>query len=135
LDQNARASQELAAFRKLHPEARGALAAGNGPYDAIVETWIKRLAGHGPASNQEPWTTFGGNPARNRALAVCPPGRLWVDGPTWRTRLPGRTDPDLVPRTSPAARLAFHPLIVGSQVLVGDARSVVTYDLFTVREL
>jgi outer membrane protein assembly factor BamB len=138
MDQADRARRELAAYRKLHPQARGALAGGEGLYASILEGWIERLAGHGVKSNQEPWTTFAGNPARNRALAVCPPARLWVDGPTWRVRLPAvhpgaAADPP--PRTDPAGRLAWHPLVVDSRVLVGDSRSVTGYQLSTGRQL
>ncbi|HWY85847.1 MAG TPA: PQQ-binding-like beta-propeller repeat protein, partial [Gemmataceae bacterium] len=138
MDQAGRARRELAAFREFHPQARGALAGGEGLYASILEGWIERLAGHGIKSNQEPWTTFAGNPARNRALAVCPPARLWVDGPTWRVRLPAvppGAAADQPPRADPAGRLAWHPLVVDSQVLIGDSRSVTGYQLSTGRQL
>jgi outer membrane protein assembly factor BamB len=135
LDRNDRARQELDAFRKLHPDAKGALAGTTGPYAATLESWIRRLVAHGLRSNDAPWTTFAGNPERNRAMAVCPPSRLWSDGPTWRVRLPIKNEPGPEPRLGPPSRLAFHPLVVGDQVLVGSARSVIGHDLFTGRQL
>jgi outer membrane protein assembly factor BamB len=133
LHQSERARMECAALRRLHPKARGALAGGKGFYVDILETWLDRLATHQGTSNQEPWTTFAGNPARNRALAVCPPVSLWVDGPAWHVPLP--TPPKLapgenMPRLNPATGLAYHPLVVDNQVLLADARNVLGYGLF-----
>ena len=141
-DQLDRARLEFKAFRRLHADAQGALAGKDGPYDATLAGWIdvltKKLPERGQASNQEPWTTFGGNAARNRVLALCPSTRLWADGATWRVRLPlgpePLAEPGLVPKTGPPARLAFHPLIVADQVLIADPRTVTAYDLRTGKE-
>src|SRR5207248_2617680 len=122
--------------------ASGTLAGGTGTYAATLERWIDQLEKQRTATNQAPWTTFAGNAARNRVPAVFPPARLWLDGPTWRVRLPGHrpgvpNNPADEPggRTGPASHLAFHPLVVDSQVLIADARSVTGYQLFTGREL
>ena len=138
MDRADRARRELVIFRKLHPLARGALAGGTGLYATILDAWIERLAEHAVKSNQEAWTTFAGNPARNRILAVCPPARLWLDGPAWRVRLPANPTgaaADPPPRTNPAGRLACHPLVVDSKVLVADGRSVTGYHLLTGQQL
>jgi outer membrane protein assembly factor BamB len=129
-----RARRELEAFRVAHSLAKGALAGSDAAYVATLEDWIKRLTEHAEASNWGTWTTFAGNPARNRALAACPSARLWADGPTWRVRLPDLHQQG-GPRASPAARMAFHPLVVASQVLVADARSITSCDLFTGRQV
>lgn len=137
-----RARKELKAFRSLHPSAKGTLAGTEGPYAEILGGWIRKRLVHSAASNQEPWTTFAGNPARNHAPAVCPSSRLWIDGPTWRVRLPHHDlhrdkvgGNDLAPLTGPAGKLAFHPLIVGDRVLVADARSVLGYQLRSGKQL
>ncbi len=127
LYQTERSRMECAALRRLHPKARGALAGSAGLYVDILETWLERLATHRGTSNQEPWTTFGGNPARNRALTLCPPVSLWADGSAWRVPLPPRLAAgDVQPRPT----LAYHPLVVHDQVLLADARSVFGYGLF-----
>ncbi len=138
LNQIDRAEHELTAFRRLQPQAHGSLAGNDGPFAATLATWIDKLRVNNPISNLAPWTTFAGNSSRNRVLAVLPPARLWVDGATWRVPLPGRERP-VVPEGEPRARAAgnveFHPLIVDNQVLIADARSVLSYDLFTGRKL
>jgi len=139
LNQRDRARHELLAFEKIHPKAKGFLAGKDGPFSNILNNCIDRLAEHSLETNQEAWTTFAGNSARNRSLAVCPPARLWQDDPTWKVRLPNFRKPGFVAaplsRTNPANRLAYHPLVVNNQVLIGDNNSVVSYQLFTGREL
>jgi outer membrane protein assembly factor BamB len=144
LGQLERAKSELAAYAKLHPDAKGTLAGADGPYRDILAQWLERLATRAADSNHDAWTTFAGNPARNRSLNVCPNSRLWIDGPTWRVPLPTATKvkegkgaevADKPLRASPADRLAYYPLVVGSQVLIANADSVMAYELFTGKQL
>jgi hypothetical protein len=73
-EQRQRAERELAAFRLLHPDAQGTLAGAAGPYAQILATWIKKLAAHGPVSNQVPWTTFSDLPGAG-PCRLCPESR------------------------------------------------------------
>jgi outer membrane protein assembly factor BamB len=130
--------EELAAYRKLHGKATGDLAGQNGPYAATLQKLLAQAKKDGPYSDDSLWTTFGGTPARNLILPRMPDARLWEDGPTWSVRLPSLRDdldPDELNRVltpaERARRLAFHPLVVGDQVLIADARSVTAYHLFT----
>ncbi len=80
------------------------------------------------------------SPAMPSAIAfwrpVLPHGFGWMDR-HGAVRLPGALEPadDFAPRTGPAARLAFHPLVVDTQVLIADTRSVTSYHLLTGQRL
>jgi hypothetical protein len=130
------AQTRIARFQQQHPEAKGDLAAESGRYgDVLQKTWAAFTLSQSNA-NDEPWTTFGGDPLRNRVLPQAL-AHLWEDGPTWRVPLPSLSMG--LPRDSqllnPARRAAFHPIIVHQQVLFADHRSVVSYHLTTGKEL
>src|ERR1051325_250055 len=104
------ARADLARFRRLHAGAQGALAGQNGAYAPILEKTLATLVDKRIRNNDEPWTTFGGAPTRNRALTHAPSVHLWEDGPTWRVKLPPLTragKATLVDRATPLRNLAF----------------------------
>jgi outer membrane protein assembly factor BamB len=127
------AEKELRAFRTVHGKARGKLAGRDGEYADIVENLISRL----PALvDDEPWSTFAGNPERNPVLTSVPSRRSWADGPAWRVPLPtiGMMEPG-GPFSRLSARLYYHPVIADDRVLLTDGRSVTGYDLLNGRLL
>ena len=137
------AQVQLNHFHERHPNARGALAGKIGLFSDILQTAIRDMVKAGLANNADPWTTFAGSDARNYILSACPPARLWEDGPTWHVTLPtidssrnARDRLGVLPvRNDLTRRAAFHPIVVGQQVLLADARSVTSYHLPTGRRL
>ncbi len=132
------ATDELAAFRELHPKAEGHLAGRTGNYaetlDKLVAQRIPRVA------TGEGWTTFAGNSSRNSALLLdgAEPRRLerlWRNDPTWRIRLDTRTPARppkadrVLPGVEKARTLADHPVIAGQYVLYASATSVTALDI------
>lgn len=132
--QHDRARQHLSHWEKEHPKARGQLAGQSGLLAPIAKAWLEKLALSPASLDDESWTTFGGSPGRGRTIPACPPARLWVDGPTWRVRLPvGEVERSVL--GDPARRLAFHPVIAGDQVLFADDRSITAHHLHSGRRL
>ncbi|MCI0640009.1 MAG: PQQ-like beta-propeller repeat protein [Gemmataceae bacterium] len=126
------ARKELAVFRTLHAMATGKIAGQNGLLGDLMDDWLEKIGPSVAEGNELPWTTFGGNPARNRVLPVCPSSRLWIDGPAWRVRLAGAGEPDpMFPKLGPSKRVAVHPVIAQDRVLVADARAVWAYHLLS----
>ena len=139
----AEAQVQLNRFHARHPHARGSLAGKDGLFSETVQAAIRNMVKAGIANNADAWPTFAGSDARNQVLSACPPARLWEDGPTWHVALPS-IDPlkkakdrhgELPDRNDPTRRAAFHPIVVGQQVLLADARSVTSYHLPTGRRL
>jgi outer membrane protein assembly factor BamB len=147
LGEHEAAAKELEAFRALHPAASGHLAGRDGNYANILQDVAARKVPAAPADDA--WPTFAGDPSRGPVLPAEPgdPNRLLPlvsRGPAWRFRLD--TGAALGPRPPPsrdrpaaaglsaveaARHLAFHPVIVGRQVLVADARGVTAFDATT----
>jgi outer membrane protein assembly factor BamB len=132
------ATEELAAFRELHPKAEGHLAGRTGNYaetlDKLIAQRIPRVTGG------EGWTTFAGDASRNSALFLdgAEPRRLerlWRNDPTWRIRLDGRAAAlapkveRVLPGVEQARSLAVHPVIAGQYVLYATATSVTALDI------
>jgi outer membrane protein assembly factor BamB len=121
----------IKAFATAHPKAAGNLAGRSGPY---AETLQALLAAPAPAGAD--WPTFAGAVSRNRNLGEAPGRPNWRlprPGPTWVRRLDGRAIPrDGAPAPVGSAQtLAFHPIIVGDQVFVADARYIRAFNLLT----
>jgi outer membrane protein assembly factor BamB len=133
-DPDARA--ELDAFRALHPKTEGHLAGRKGNYADTLQAIAARPVSAEPT--EDAWPTFGGDPARGAVLPAerSDPNRLnplIKNGPAWQFRL-GTLRPPAAQPLSVAERarhLAFHPIIVGRQVLVADARRVSAFDATT----
>jgi outer membrane protein assembly factor BamB len=152
--ERAAAVAELEAFRALHPKAEGHLAGRRGNYADTLQALSRRKLTAEPADDA--WPTFAGAQSRG---AVLPTergdpnrlNRLVAHGPAWRYQIDLRRlvtgdwvvppERDLRPGGRPAAaplstvdrarRLAYHPVILGQQVLVADARGVTALDTAT----
>jgi outer membrane protein assembly factor BamB/tetratricopeptide (TPR) repeat protein len=140
-----RLQEELRAFRQLHADAAGHLAGREGKYADILQALLAEPP-RVPLPPGEIWTTFAGGPGRNLVLPPAPndPNRLirfCSQGPQWRFNLTKEhtlleshdplADPfttRVPPPGSPVRSLAFHPLIVGDDVLVADTRYVTAYN-------
>lgn len=138
-----RLEQELAAFRAQHAKAEGRLAGQQGAYADTLQALLNdgipaRVLDHTAA-----WPTFAGDPARASQLSGAKTRlrRICTQPPQWRfslehyTRIehdpPARsTDKVLTPSARNRA-MAFHPVIVGDNVLVADGRAIVAYSLTT----
>lgn len=124
-------------FQKTHSLAQGELAGRKGLLHESLRATLTAFQKDRIANNDEPWTTFGGEPSRNRVLSQGLAWHLWEDGPAWRVRLPSLALPDRdhpPDRLTPLRNLAFHPVIVQDQVVICDHRSVHGYDLKTGKE-
>jgi outer membrane protein assembly factor BamB len=112
------AHRELERLQREHPDATGHLAGRDGNYAATLREALEKLGGA-----EDHWPTFAGADSRNSRVPHCPAPALWEDGPTWRVPLP------------PRGRMAYHPALGAGQVVVAGPASVVSYDLFTGKEL
>lgn len=132
-------SDELASFRKLHPDVEGLLAGRKGKYADTLAA-LGRDAGALRVEEPDHWPTFGGSPSRSRILPPDSrdPNRLTrlCQLPPWRFDLEKRARikdeeplPQLALTRTRSRRLAFSPVMVGKQALVADARYVTSYDL------
>ena len=134
---------DLAAYRKLHPDAAGKLAGREGRYADVLKTVAAEL--RRPDASERAWPTFGGDPGRGPLLPATTrqTDRLGAlcRRPTWRfslekrERIDGPTPPpqlDGVERKS-AQFLAFHPVLVDDKLIVADARTVTAFDVRTGR--
>jgi cellulose synthase operon protein C len=125
---------ELKAYRLAHGPSQGVLAGRQGLYADLVEQLLQEGVGKVPAAERE-WHTFGGDPSRNSVLPAALESRLWAEGPAWRVRLEsGDKVSAMTVAKSPigveaARQLAFHPIVVGNNAYVADARFVRGFDL------
>lgn len=124
-DQGERARQELEAFRRIHPSAKGYLAGGAGNYCAILDKILNDSRERSSGS----WTTYAGSAARHKHLFIPAESRWLAQAPAWQVRL---REP---PAAKAALRPAFHPVIVADKVLVADAASVTGFQLSTGKRL
>jgi outer membrane protein assembly factor BamB len=129
---------QRAAFGKRYPKAEGTLAGRKGRYVDLLRTLAderEKAGGAGPWD----WPTFGGDGTRGRTIAASNDvldhlSALCREGPTWSFNLEQRTrqedaEPSPAVDAAQARTLAFHPVIVGHQVWVADARYVTAFDL------
>jgi outer membrane protein assembly factor BamB len=145
-----RSDDELAAYRKVHPDAAGKLAGRDGRYADIlkaiaVEQRTAARSETGPAVADRDWPTFGGDPGRGPLLPATARqldrlGALCRRA-TWRFDLASRErldDPPPPPQWDGNDRktvrsLAFFPVLANDKVIVADARTVTAFDLHTGR--
>ena len=139
----AEAQDELRRFHEGYPHARGVLAGKSQPYSEAVQAAINGVIKAGLASNAEAWPTFAGavlpQPRADRLSAGRPvAGRanlrlpLPAVDPAKKGKDKAASPPD---KQGPVRRTAFHPVIVGRQVLIADAESVASHDLATGKSL
>lgn len=132
-----RAREELAAFERLYPNARGWLGGSEVNY-------VQRLSSLHVESTEWPdakaggdWTTFAGSPTRNAVAAkpVDPAGVVWridlretlpANNSIWGSGSPTR-------RVAEDARspLSYHPVLSGGSVLVNNQVEILAVDLQT----
>jgi outer membrane protein assembly factor BamB len=140
--ESTRLQEDLKTFRALHSKAEGRFAGRTGTFADILQTVLqqqdKPRAADGPSS----WPTFAGDPSRTFAASdpVRRFQRLCARPPRWRFDLQQHKRIDKAERKLPARVLsipalnrilAFHPVIMGEQVLVADACFVTAYNLRT----
>ena len=131
------AIEEAAAFGERFPGASGSLAGRRGVYAQIVQEALRsdRLGGDDPSGGR--WPTFAGAQSRSMVL----PEAIDVGSVQWRVPLEkvvaGRQGYPYAPRAvalsataaPPEKLLAYHPILVGDQVIVCDGSRVVAYNL------
>ncbi|WP_435005252.1 PQQ-binding-like beta-propeller repeat protein [Tundrisphaera lichenicola] len=128
---------EIAAFGTEYPKATGPFAGRRGPLAADLAEAIRddRLAPSAESDGR--WPTFAGSTARNKIA----PGSIDVGSLQWRVELDpiepmrGRnsryaarmnTGASQIP---PERLLAYHPIVVGDQVIVDDDKQITAYNL------
>lgn len=125
---------DLEAFARRYPDARGSLAARRGLYAAILAESVATDHLALPGLPDGRWPTFAGSPRRTRIA----PGPIDVGQIQWRVELEKVTTSSVtrfgmrgaVPTTQrPESLLAFHPIVLGDQVLICDGSKVVAYNL------
>jgi outer membrane protein assembly factor BamB len=140
-DSRSRLDEELTTFRAQHAKAEGRLAGRQGNYADTLQALLNESPPPRPADETVVWPTFAADPGRTSTVsgAARRLQRICLQPPQWRfslehhTRLEG--DPPAKPTDkplTPSARnraMAFHPVIVGDNVLVADARAIVAYSL------
>lgn len=127
---------DLDAFAQRFPGAEGSLAGRKGPLVEILTEAMKADHLAPPDQGDQRWPTFAGAPSRSHVPAES------VDAGSlqWRAPLerinparPGnpyglRPAAPNAPATS-AQLLGYHPIVVGDQVIVGDGRRIMAYNL------
>ncbi|MHB1557868.1 MAG: outer membrane protein assembly factor BamB family protein, partial [Isosphaeraceae bacterium] len=130
------ARADLDAFAKAHPGAKGTLAGRTGPYAEILAQAVARDRLELPSEPDGRWPTFAGSPERTRVV----PGPIDVGQVQWRIELdkvssiraPGARFPRIgLPNdpVRPEQLLAFHPIVLGDQVVICDGSRVTAYHL------
>lgn len=126
---------DLEAFARRYPGASGTLAGRRGSYASIL---AEAIAGDHLETAGQPdgrWPTFAGSPRRTRIV----PGPIDVGQVQWRVDLEkvstarmingGMRVQTTASQSRPANLLAFHPIVLGDQVLVCDGSRVLAYNL------
>ncbi|MGP0062353.1 MAG: PQQ-binding-like beta-propeller repeat protein [Isosphaeraceae bacterium] len=125
---------DLDEFARRYPGASGGLAGKKGLYATILAQALAsdHLEPAGQADGR--WPTFAGSPRRTRIV----PGSIDVGQVQWRielekvapTRFPfGRQNISTNSQAPQARLLAFHPIVLGDQVLVCDGSKVQAFNL------
>jgi cellulose synthase operon protein C len=127
---------EIEAFAGRYPAAQGALAGRTGVYASIVADAFASDHLARPFQPDSRWPTFAGSLTRSKVI----PGPVDVGSTQWRVELEkvfvnrqltfGRGGMAGVAQNSPQERLlAFHPIVLGDQVIVCDGARVLAYNL------
>ncbi|MDR3639685.1 MAG: PQQ-binding-like beta-propeller repeat protein, partial [Isosphaeraceae bacterium] len=127
---------DLEAYAKAYPNASGALAGRNGPYARTMAEALKGDHLAPPTQPDERWPTFAGSFTRSKVVA----GSIDVGSLQWKVELPavetGGNAPRMggrmgftSPQPTPDRLLAYHPIVLGDQVLVADENRILAYNL------
>jgi len=127
----ARARDELAAFAKLHAQARGALGGREVVYVEALRTMLAEAADWPARKPAADWPTFAGDRGRNATASPL----IDVAGVAWRVPLQKINPPFNAATASVAeeaeAPLSYHPVLVGDMVFVNNQAQVLAYRLST----
>ncbi len=128
---------DLAEFGRLYPGATGPLAGRTGEYAQVVADALKS-DNLGPVAQPDSrWPTFAGSFRRTKVV----PGPIDVGSMQWRVDLdkvqPSRNQDFRLNRgmmsssaaAPPERLLAFHPIVLGDQVIVCDGARVLAFNL------
>lgn len=128
---------DVEAFAKAYPGASGSLAGRNGPYARTLAEALKLDHLAPPAQPDERWPTFAGAPSRNKVVssAIDVGSLQWkvelpaVEPNSNAQRMPGRGMGFAAPQATPDRLLAYHPIVLGDQVLVCDENRILAFNL------
>ena len=126
---------DLEEFARRYPDAKGRLAGRAGRYASILAEAIAGDRLDMPGQPDGRWPTFAGSPRRTRVV----PGPIDVGQVQWRielekvstTKMGGgiMRGPGSAAQSRQASFLAFHPIVLGDQVLICDGSKVIAYNL------
>jgi cellulose synthase operon protein C len=125
---------DLDEFARRYPGASGSLAGKKGPYTTILAQALDSDHLEMPAQADGRWPTFAGSPRRTRIV----PGPIDVGQVQWRVDLE-KVSPSKLPfaqrnnssnvQGATERLLAFHPIVLGDQVMICDGSRVLAYNL------
>ncbi|MBI2824865.1 MAG: PQQ-binding-like beta-propeller repeat protein [Planctomycetia bacterium] len=130
-----RARNELASFQAMHPEAKGRLGGLDVNYgEALAATLEKAQAWPQPTTDAD-WPTFAGSPARSKASPMAPKPEVVLWQKKGLPKPPNTESGYPSPRVAEAKTdlLSYHPIVVGSLVLVNTPHEIRAYDVLTGR--
>ena len=127
--------EDLNEFQKRFPEGKGRLAGRDGSFLETLKAALQDDSLAMPKSPDGRWPTFAGSPQRTRVV----PGSIDIGSKQWRvdlepvqsTRPPrgGRAASFPVTPIAPHRLLAYHPIVVGDQVIVTNGSQITAYNL------
>ena len=135
--ENPPGKEELDEFARLYPAAAGALAGRKGTYAEILAESLASDHLAPPSQPDSRWPTFAGSLTRSKVVA----GPIDVGSTQWRVELDKvgmNRQTAFIPRGgggmgaaagSPERLLAYHPIVLGDQVIVGDGTRVLAFNL------
>ncbi len=125
-------TDELAAFARSHPAEITTFAGRRGPIASDLVAAVRDDHLGPPAQEDGRWPTFAGSFTRSRIA----PGPIDVGSLQWRVSLtPVEISRNQFRQRSSGLNpssdrlLAYHPIIIGDQVLVANDRGITAYDL------
>ncbi len=121
-----RARAELAAFARLHSDARGRLGDREGRYVELLTSLLANSAAWPAPTDAPDWPTFAGNPHRNKIAEPL----VDIGAVAWR--IPLQTAGEAAEGVrgaksigeNPREPLSFYPVLIGRHVLVNNDRQV-----------
>ena len=134
IGENPVTAEDLERFHKAFPDAKGRLAGRDGLYRETLASAFAQDHLSMPPQPDSRWPTFAGSPSRTRVV----PGAVDVGSLQWRVELdPVKVGSGRVYRgvnmmsgsTRPDKLLAYHPIVLGDQVIVCDEAQILAYDL------
>lgn len=128
---------DLEEFARRFPNSSGSLAGRKGPYLEILQKALASDHLAPPAQPDSRWPTFAGAPTRSKVV----PNPVDVGSIQWRVKLDRVNPPSAVisyrrmrevnhaTTASQERMLAYHPIVLGDQVIVSDGTRVLAYNL------